>query len=222
MRGHVIRDPAHSPAKDRPAKAQPTEHQVKTVSYQATLEPEILAANHAPVHAYPGHCGLQHCRAGCRCGIPAEPLGAALYANMDALIISGKRAQLVLYEYDFQNGPTQDLAALNNAGRRKLLRLLPIMETTGFPLIVEPTADSPELSEARRMYVVNVLSTELWCPDADSLVVVQPPPSTGIRGVEAVEIDRNQLETTRSQGISFSGFDSSGFDTPTTQVLGGR
>jgi hypothetical protein len=141
---------------------------------------------------------------------------------MDAMIINGKKAQLVLYEYDFQNGPTEDVAALNRAGRRKLLRLLPLMETTGLPLIVEPSADSPEISEARRMYVVNVLSTELWCPDADSRVVVQPPPAAGISGVEAIEIDRKQLETTRSQGISFSGFDSSGFDTPTTQVFGGR
>ncbi len=150
-----------------------------------------------------------------------EPFGTALQSNMDLQIANGQRARLVLYDYDFENAADRDRAMLNAAGRRKLDRLVPVLESTGFPLIIEPSGSGEGLSESRRNHVVNLLENEMHFPIASEQVVVRDPPSAGLRGVEAYEMDRNQLSRTRSQGSGSSsdsssrsgtsGFGTSGF-----------
>ena len=139
------------------------------------------------------------------------PLGSVLQTNLDRQIDQGKKARLVMYAYDFENDPSRDQAALSPAGRRKLERLVAVMESTGHPLIIEPSREYPSITESRRMHVVNVLESDLYFSNAHAQVVVRSAPGSGLRGVEAVEIERNQVNTTRSQGTTFAAGRSSGF-----------
>lgn len=159
-------------------------------------------------------------------GSAAEPFGAALQTSMDLQVMNGQQAQLVLYQYDFVHAPNVDVTQLNRAGRRKLERLVSLLQTTGLPLIIEPSDISPDVTEARRMQVVNVLESELWYAGADAQVVVRKPPSSGIRGGEAIIIDRNRLGTTRTQGApgssNSSGFSPSNFGSSGAGFSGAR
>ena len=189
----------------RPSIAQ----RISRISHQAFVAPPVWAqggggytAVGGPARSLPNGCSARACDT--RYFGRPEPLGSALHSNMDLQTQNGQRARLVMYEYDFENDPTRDRAALNPAGRRKLERLVPILETTGLPIVIEPSTDYPSISESRRMHVVNVLESELYFSNAIAQVEVKNSPSLGLRGVEAVAIDRSQLNTTRSQGTNFS------------------
>lgn len=220
---NVQRAVHHAPR--RPSFAQ----RISRISHQSLVSPANwgqsggYSAVGGPLRSFGGGgCAVRACHTH-YFGNP-EPLGGVLQANMDMQIDNGKKARLVMYEYDFENDPGRDQAALNAAGRRKLERLVTVLETTGHPLLIEPSEDYPGIAESRRMHVVNVLETEMYFSNAHAQVAVKGAPTLGLRGVEAVEIDRNQINLTRSRGTAFSSTGgstgSSGFS-PTSSSSGG-
>ena len=146
--------------------------------------------------------GLGNCSCGgygpCGC-TSAEPLGASLDAIYDTHVAIGQSRQLVMYCFDFYHGPSEDHTKLNEAGRRKLLRLLPFVETTTEPIVVQHLPGLPQLAEGRRMAVLLFISQKLGVPISENQVVVAPV-AEGLWGEEAQAIYRTQLQTLRSQG----------------------
>lgn len=142
------------------------------------------------------------------CASPgAPPLGASLDHYFGRQIYNGNRARQVLYHYDFGswNG---DPSRLNIYGLRKLRRMVPLMEATGAPIIVQSVPERPALAEARRSHVLEVLQSRLGVPVDENQIVVGVPPVPGLEGFEAMEIYANQVETLRSQGADEGGFQS--------------
>ena len=119
---------------------------------------------------------------------------------MNVQIANGQAAQLVLYRYDFQDAGGPDPSVLNRYGLSRLERLLPRMESCPWPLIIEPVPDHPEISHARRLHVLQWLSTKMGAPINDGRVVVAYPPAAGLSGVEAIEIDASLIQQTRTKG----------------------
>lgn len=144
----------------------------------------------------------------CRCGATAVPLGTAVNAYFDAHVFNGERDRLVLYHYDFQSGPGQDPARLNAAGRRKVASLLSLIESSGQPLIVQQVEQNASLSQARRANVLSFLQVDLGYSPADAQVIVGYPESPGLKGAEAIDVDRSRQQNTRSLGVMSSGFPS--------------
>jgi hypothetical protein len=123
-------------------------------------------------------------------------LGASIQAHFDAQIANGRAALLVLYRYDFQDGAD----ALNVRGERQLGKLAAMLADGACPLIIEPQPGHPEISEARRLYVLARLSTLAGVPISEDRVVVAEPPASGFSGVEALLIDQTMLQQTRERG----------------------
>jgi hypothetical protein len=119
---------------------------------------------------------------------------------MEVQVANGLAAQLVLYRYDFQDIDDPNPSALNRYGLRRLEGLLPLLEACPWPLIVEPEPDHPDISETRRLHVLQLLATKLCTTVDDGRVVIAEPPPAGLAGVEAIEIDRSLMEQTRTQG----------------------
>ena len=131
---------------------------------------------------------------------PAQPLGASLQAHMDVQIANGQAVQLVLYRYDFHDVGNTDPSVLNRHGLSRLERLVPLMESCPWPLIIEPVPGHPEISQARKLHVLQWLSTKMRVPINDGRVVVAYPPAAGLSGVEAIEIDASLIQQTRTKG----------------------
>jgi hypothetical protein len=208
----------HPSARRLAVRPRTNSQQVRRVRQVSTKKPEtagkVATASHvvaAPMYgtspSQPAvaqvsfHADPMVVGSGCWCCGNLEPLGSSFYAHFNAQIFNGMKAQQVLYQYDFENGPTDDQTRLNWAGRRKIIHLLPTLESTGVPLTVERVAGQPDVSEARRLNVVSFLQSHLGVPIADDQVVIGSAATPGIRGVEALEVNRNQLQTTRAQGV---------------------
>ena len=127
----------------------------------------------------------------------AMPLGSSVNAYLTAQIAEGNRARSVVYLYDFFDPSTEQRSQLNPAGRRKLAKLTS-SGWNGLPIMVQPVANHPELSEARRAAVETYLVSQLGY--SGSQVVLQEPDHMGLRGVEAEAMDRNRLQNTRTFG----------------------
>lgn len=133
----------------------------------------------------------------------ALPLGAAMNGYFDQQIYNGERARFTVYNYDFSDLGSADPAQLNRAGRTKLAKLATPSGARSFvahQIVVQPVLDNQSLSQARRAAVVQFLSSRLGLDYGDSQVILAEPDYRGLRGVEAIEIDRNQLQNTRSFG----------------------
>lgn len=127
----------------------------------------------------------------------AMPLGSSVNAFMDAQVSNAAKVQSVMYHYDFADAHGVHSAQLKEAGKRKLKRIT-ASGMNGFPIMVQPVPGRPDISEARRSEVENFIVSQLGY--TGSQVVVAEPEYRGLRGVEAVETDRNQLQNTRSFG----------------------
>jgi hypothetical protein len=125
------------------------------------------------------------------------PLGSSVNAFVDAQVSNAAKAQAVMYHYDFEHAHGGPSAQLKEAGKRKLRRITS-SGSAGFPIVVQPVPGRSDISEARRIEVENFLVSQLGF--TGSQVVVADPGYRGLRGVEAVESDRNQLQNTRSFG----------------------
>lgn len=206
-----VRSPVRGPSVKKLAKrgpATPRLARVATTQFTSPVTEPYLAASSSPVPS----SGSSQCDS-CDCarcsGVAFGPaLGASLNLYYDAHIRAGHRARQVLYRYDFENRRGADRSRLNRFGRAKLRRLAEMMEFTGEPLVIQDVPGERSLSESRRAHVITVLQTQLGLPLSEDRVVVSAARMPGLHGVEATEIRRNQLQTTRSQGIVTSGFQS--------------
>lgn len=138
----------------------------------------------------------------------ALPLGAASNAYMQQQIYNGERTRFTLYNYDFSDLGSADPSQLNRAGRAKLAKLVTPTGARSFvahQIVVQPVLDNPSLSQARRVAALQFLTSRLGVDYGDNQVILAEPDYRGLRGVEAVEIDRNQLQNTRSFGTLGSG-----------------
>lgn len=154
-------------------------------------------------NCYTGGCLLGGCLRtffGCDDGPPpGEPLGGAMQAYMHTHIASGQQTRLMLFQYDFVNDPAQDLSQLNAAGQRKLARLASLLQQAG-NVGLEPSRFGASITAARRSAVADYLAGTLGIPMSAEQVEVRQPESSGLRGVEAIVIDRAQIQNTSAQG----------------------
>jgi hypothetical protein len=128
----------------------------------------------------------------CALGYPEEfnewPLGSSIYAHGRTQVGNGNAARMVFYHYDFEDGGPQ----LNVRGRDKLAKLAYLLPMTSYPVVIERTPTTPGLDVQRRSLLLAQLSTARFCIPAER-VVIGPPISAGLAGVEAIFVYGNQL-----------------------------
>jgi hypothetical protein len=124
-----------------------------------------------------------------------QPLGRSLYAGNTNQVANGTAARMVLYDYDFVPGTGQ----LSQRGRDQVAKMSGLLATTPMPLVVERTPATPGLAEARRYAVLAELASGPY-PVGSERVVIGTSQATGLRGVEAVIIDRTLRTRTASAG----------------------
>jgi hypothetical protein len=138
---------------------------------------------------------MQACFVGYPEEFAAPPLGASVYLNGKEQVANGEACRMVLYRYDFEEGG----ARLNLRGRDQLAKIACMLPANFFPVVIERTPDLPGLAEARRLSVLQELAQGNF-PVPPERIVIGPPPTPGLRGVEAEVISRNLLEQTRYSG----------------------
>jgi hypothetical protein len=132
-------------------------------------------------------------------GYPEEfqdaPLGAMVQQHASVCIANGQSARMVLRQFDFVPGTSQ----LKTRGRNQLAKIADWTRMNPAPVYVAPTADDPELNEARRRTVFRELA-ELGCPISYAQVVIGVPAGSGLSGNEGIMIQRNLNSQTASKG----------------------
>jgi hypothetical protein len=125
-------------------------------------------------------------------GFPEEfnewPLGSSLYAHGRLQVANGNAARMVFYHYDFEDGSPQ----LNVRGRDKLAKIAPLLPATFNPIVVERTPTTPGLDDQRRSLLLAEMSTSRFCIPPER-VLIGPPISNGMAGVESIFVYGNQL-----------------------------
>lgn len=134
----------------------------------------------------------------------APPLGSTINAYFDSHVFNGEKARLMLYHYDFNNGPLQDQSQLNAAGRKKIASLKNLLTSSGHPLMVQRVENDIALSQARQSHVTGVLQSEFGL--SGTQVIVRDSDSGGINGMEAIDLDLSRQQMTRALGDTQSGF----------------
>jgi hypothetical protein len=104
---------------------------------------------------------------------------------------------MVFYRYDFEDGSPQ----LNVRGRDKLARVACLLPSTFYPVVIERTPLTPGLAEARRSYLLSELSTPRFNVPPER-VLIGPPISAGLSGVESILVYSNQLSTLAARGAA--------------------
>lgn len=128
----------------------------------------------------------------------APPLGASVYGHMNAQVANGQAAQLVLYRFDFHDGATGPVAALNPYGRKRLRKLAGLLWASPLPLVIEASPyDDEQVHVARRLAVLEELAKILPEAVPPERVVVAELDDPGLAGEEAELVYRNLLEQTR-------------------------
>jgi hypothetical protein len=157
----------------------------------------------------------------CFLGFPEEfqewPLGRALYTHGQTQVNNGTAASMVFYDYDFIPATEQ----LNLKGRDKLTRIVAMLPTNFYPVVVERTPRVPGLDERRRLALLSLLAQGPNTVPGER-VLIGPSIANGLSGREALVVDRNLLNQTLTGGnalgfgapVAGSGYDSSG-------ILGG-
>jgi len=128
----------------------------------------------------------------------ALPLGYVVHQHFQTQVNNGEAARMVLYQYDF-HGPM-----LNVRGKDQLARIAAMTDHNFFPIVIERTPCNPALAEARRLNVLNELANAPF-PIPPARVVIGPPLSNGLWGVEAEIIYRNMLRQTQAGGAPITG-----------------
>lgn len=149
----------------------------------------------------------ERCKARCRersWGYPEEfepaPLGAAVNANASMQTAQGQVARMVLRHYDFV--PTTD--QLKPRSKAALLKYGEWACHGAGPLLIEPTPGRPDLDEARRVAVLNELHQGPFALPPE-LIAIGIPGGGGLRGAEALVVERNLIMQTTSRGSSSGG-----------------
>jgi hypothetical protein len=195
--------PQPTPAGTRPAPlpdevmddnhSQPAE----PVAAPRADSPRPAADNDCPDAARRPHCG-HHC--GCRCQgeCGQAPFGASVNAAANAQICNGIGARMTLYHYDFCDARAADGYKLNERGVARLGDIARMFPCSNFhPIVIEYTSRNSALDAARRDYVLRALR-QMSVPVPEHLVVVGRPEVKGLRGDEAVILDKNLKEQTKN------------------------
>lgn len=165
-----------------------------------TAEPQ----NVSPVISQDYGC-IDGCGRGHRCGGRGKhticykdaPPGWYLHNALQIQISRGIADQMVLYHYDFLEG--HDSAQLSRRGKWQLQKFASAIASHGYPVIIQPSYDASGLDTARRAQVLAELQT--FVPDVtEESVLIAKPHAVGLRGVEALSIDNNNLLQTQSRG----------------------
>ncbi len=127
------------------------------------------------------------------------PVGTFLHATMDMQIANGDRADMMLYEYDFEPGS----AVLTVRGRREIRKLHQKLTATGNPLLIQETPGHPQLAAARRAAVLADLE-RIGMPVPPELVLVSEALTRGLDGPDA-EIVHERLLQQQSGGAPGAG-----------------
>ncbi|NIP85348.1 MAG: hypothetical protein GTO03_07220, partial [Planctomycetales bacterium] len=130
--------------------APPVEH--VPADYDVTSEAD-LAGEEGETEAWRyDECGCGHYGRGCgrfRCRQKPvvcyhdRPFGWYVRNANQLQVTHGLRDQMVLYHYDFQEGPHAD--QLSTRGRQQLKKYAQLVETHRFPVVIQPAEGRPEL-----------------------------------------------------------------------------
>ena len=187
-------------------------------SYGFSAVPETVPAARESVAAAPPGCQQATCNEGSMweryqlrrwerkrqkqhayLGYPEEfceqPLGMALYGQLNTQIANGIAAKLALYQFDFVDGGSQ----LNWRGQQQLAKHAMAMNGNLLPLVIEQTPDEPELDEARRVAVQQALSQSRHQIGSDR-VVVGIPTAVALPGQQAIGLNGNLVRDTQAGG----------------------
>ena len=127
---------------------------------------------------------------------------------MNAQVMNGLAAQMILYRYDFLDEQGNEGVSLSRRGKAQLDKIVKRWETHGSPIVIEPTKHE-QLDQQRRDEVLRQVSE--WGIHVDpEMVVVGRPNPTGLAGPEAELIYGNMLKQTQSKGSNSSGGSSVG------------
>jgi hypothetical protein len=129
-----------------------------------------------------------------------RPFGTLVREPLQVQISNGLARQMVLYRYDFLDGPGLASAQLNARGREQLRKLARMSLDMGFPITIEPTGDDAQMDNARRHAVLSELELQGIVP-SPGMVVVAKPRAFGLGGKEAEVMFLNQMEMTQERGL---------------------
>jgi hypothetical protein len=107
---------------------------------------------------------------------------------------------MVFYHYDFDDGGAQ----LNVRGRDKLIKVAALLPATFYPVVIERTPAEPGLAEQRRSMLLAELSASRIAVPPER-VLIGPPISAGINGVEGILLYGNQLGSLGGRGAGGPG-----------------
>jgi hypothetical protein len=149
----------------------------------------------------------ERCKAHCRdkaWGYPEEfvpaPLGAAVADNALRQIARAQTTRMVLYQYDFL--PMSD--QLKPRSRFALAKFGEWASHGAGPVLVEPTPGHPELDEARRLAVWHEMQHGPFAVPPE-MIAIGCPEVLGLRGGEALLVDKNLMMQTSSRGTAMGG-----------------
>jgi len=126
---------------------------------------------------------------------PARPLGASVYENNRTQVANGEAAQMVLYDYDFEEGSNK----LNLHGQDRLAEILRRLPVTFHPLIIERTPRSPGLDDVRRLAVLAQIARSPF-PVPSERVLVGAPIARGLDAVDAGPIHNTRVRRVEETG----------------------
>jgi hypothetical protein len=225
----VVPTAAASPAKERLVAAQPADVNAPPAPIKnTTAEPIQNRPTVPPAGAGPGrqpptpwlspaasHCQTclppqQFGRGRCvwhKYIFSSEPFGFCVNGALNAQVMNGLTAQLVFYQYDFNNTPAPgasgaiDRAGLNYCGRQQLSRVAEMLTHLPLPRVVIETSRNPQIDEARRQTVIAGLSEAMGTQVPSEWVVIDEPPSNPLSGEEAVTVHDGLLRQTEQGGL---------------------
>lgn len=113
-----------------------------------------------------------------RVHVAKQPVGFAKEHFEQAQIGRGQKSQMVFRSYDFQ----LETAKLNIGGYRRATRVVPLLPTNVFPVVIE-TSNNSELDQRRRIAVVQAL-TSAGFPIPIERVLAQRPRNRDLDGVD--------------------------------------
>jgi len=173
----------------------------------ASIEPDCRAADCQHKRSRPIAQWWERHKARCRdklWGYPEEfvpaQLGAAVADNISRQVARAQEARMVVYQYDFLPMSYE----LKPRARMALAKYGEWASHGAGPVLIEPTPGHPGLDEARRLTVWR----EMQCgPFAipPEMIAIGCSEILGVRGGEALLIDKNLMMQTSSRGTAMGG-----------------
>jgi hypothetical protein len=109
-----------------------------------------------------------------------RPFGTFTRACAQIQVLNGLEDQMVLYRYDFLDGPDETATQLSPRGKQQLRKFSEMMERCGLPITIEKDGDAA-LDESRRHRILQQLRQWDMAASGEQ-VVVKRVPTVGIGG----------------------------------------